>query len=167
MCVFAYKNLHAKGGGEDGGLTSRCSVVSSVFERSALPQPTETVAMVIDPLKKSDRTEGEQAVSEKAFPCVMFIQAAPTVHGNDLARVNGSGNDEGHACPARPTRDKPRVSYDRSNVHVHVITNIVFRGCLGIRIPTQDAFAAESHARAHRAQEEGLFDEEIVPVRVS
>lgn len=31
----------------------------------------------------------------------------------------------------------------------------------------QDAFAAESHSRAHRAQEEGLFDEEILPVRVS
>lgn len=31
----------------------------------------------------------------------------------------------------------------------------------------QDAFAAESHSRAHRAQEQGLFDEEILPVRVS
>lgn len=30
----------------------------------------------------------------------------------------------------------------------------------------QDKFAAESHSRAHRAQEEGLFEEEILPVRV-
>ncbi|CBJ49265.1 3-ketoacyl-CoA thiolase [Ectocarpus siliculosus] len=29
----------------------------------------------------------------------------------------------------------------------------------------EDAFAAESHARAHRAQEEGIFDDEILPVR--
>lgn len=37
----------------------------------------------------------------------------------------------------------------------------------GISRAEQDAFAAESHARAHRAQEEGLFEEEILPVRVS
>ncbi|CAM9393169.1 unnamed protein product [Ectocarpus sp. 6 AP-2014] len=30
-----------------------------------------------------------------------------------------------------------------------------------------DAFAAESHARAHRAQEEGIFDDEILPVRTT
>ncbi|CAN0389118.1 unnamed protein product, partial [Ectocarpus sp. 12 AP-2014] len=30
-----------------------------------------------------------------------------------------------------------------------------------------DAFAAESHARAHRAREEGIFDEEILPVRTT
>ena len=37
----------------------------------------------------------------------------------------------------------------------------------GVSRDQQDAFAAESHARAQRAQEEGLFDEEILPVRVS
>lgn len=37
----------------------------------------------------------------------------------------------------------------------------------GVGRAEQDAFAAESHVRAHRAQEEGLFDEEILPVRVS
>lgn len=43
----------------------------------------------------------------------------------------------------------------------------MFCACLIGWMLTQDAFAAESHARAHLAQEEGLFDEEIVPVRVS
>lgn len=37
----------------------------------------------------------------------------------------------------------------------------------GVGRAEQDAFAAESHARAHKAQEDGLFDEEILPVRVS
>lgn len=37
----------------------------------------------------------------------------------------------------------------------------------GVGRAEQDAFAAESQARAHRAQEEGLFEEEILPVRVS
>ena len=36
----------------------------------------------------------------------------------------------------------------------------------GVGREEQDAFAAESHARAHRAQREGLFEEEILPVRV-
>ena len=37
----------------------------------------------------------------------------------------------------------------------------------GVGRVEQDIFAAESHSRAQRAQEEGLFDEEILPVRVS
>lgn len=36
----------------------------------------------------------------------------------------------------------------------------------GVSREDQDAFAAESHKRASRAQREGLFDEEIVPVQV-
>jgi acetyl-CoA C-acetyltransferase len=37
---------------------------------------------------------------------------------------------------------------------------------MGISREDQDAFAVESHARASRAQAEGLFDDEIVPVEI-
>ncbi|CAN0114621.1 unnamed protein product [Scytosiphon promiscuus] len=43
----------------------------------------------------------------------------------------------------------------------------VHSASLSVSVRFSDAFAAESHARAHRAQEEGLFEEEIVPVRTS
>lgn len=62
------------------------------------------------------------------------------------------------------------VSFVLPHTHTFVVFFFVFflrDFCLLSFFLAQDAFAAESHARAHRAQEEGLFEEEILPVRVS
>ncbi|CAN0021883.1 unnamed protein product [Ascophyllum nodosum] len=65
--------------------------------------------------------------------------------------------------------DPKFVAADRKGAAVLMpmgITSENVAARFGVGREEQDAFAAESHARAHRAQREGLFEEEILPVRV-
>lgn len=71
---------------------------------------------------------------------------------------------------AMPAGIDPKfIASDREGAAVLIpmgITSENVAGKFGVSREEQDAFAAESHTRAQRAQEEGLFDEEILPVRV-
>lgn len=81
--------------------------------------------------------------------------------------LNAMGPIGGDGVP--PGIDPKFVSADRDGAAILIpmgITSENVAAQFGVSRETQDAFAAESHARAHRAQEEGLFKEEILPVRV-
>ncbi|CAN0557735.1 unnamed protein product [Laminaria digitata] len=69
-----------------------------------------------------------------------------------------------------PGIDPEFITGDREGAAVLMpmgITSENVAAQFGVSRGEQDRFAAESHSRAQRAQEEGLFDEEILPVRVS
>lgn len=79
-----------------------------------------------------------------------------------LMSMNGDGGPP-------PGIDLDFIREDRDAAAVLIpmgITSENVAAKFGVRREEQDAFSVQSHAKAHRAQENGLFEEEILPVRV-
>lgn len=87
---------------------------------------------------------------------------------HDAGVESMSMNSMGGSGPP-PGIDLKFVSEDRDAAAVLIpmgITSENVAAKFGVSREHQDAFSVESHARAHRAQEEGLFEEEILAIRV-
>eukprot|EP00903_Cladosiphon_okamuranus_P010416 g9852.t1 len=112
-------------------------------------------------------SSGLQAVAHVAAGIKAGHYAVGIAAGVESMSLNAMGGGAGGLPPGI---DPKFIQADRDGAAVLLpmgITSENVAAKFGIGRAEQDAFAAESHARAHRAQEEGLFDDEILPVRTT
>ncbi len=146
------------------------SLVDDVILGCAMPEAEQGMNVARIASLRAGLPHEASAVTVNRF-CASGLQAiayaAERIRGGGARAVLAGGTESMSLVPMGGHTLTPNPSLVRDYPDVYLSTGLVAETHArdyGISRETQDAFALESHRRALAAQDEGRFDEEIVPV---